>query len=180
MAKTSTASTIPPLSFATGAPILFEDLRAVTEQLNYSAGENPITYFSLITGNAASWGGANDLGTHTIEFTNTSFATVFTGDIYIDADAQTITVEAACVMPATTTAEVRFTVGATNTTLTPFAASSTTRLSASLNVSSTGTGWRQWTIEVRRASGAGTGVLRDVRCQEGFITAGNLPDPANA
>lgn len=148
--------------------------------LNAAAGQCTSEYLSLVLGNSSWWtGGTGELATHDLDFTNTSFERVLEGDFYIDSDEQVLTFEATCVIPATTTAEVRITIGGGTVTLTPFPAAATTLLSGTVNVATTGSGAQAWFIEVRRLSGSGTCNLRSVRVQSNTIAATSLPDPVN-
>ncbi len=177
MAKTATASTKPPLYFSVGQTVVAEDLREVAEQLNYSVCNAVPVYLSLITSNA-SWD-TGVLGTHFIEITQASYTTVFEFDIFIDNDLDNINVEATCVQPAATTSNVRITVGGTASAFGTFSAGATSTATDQLTTGSTGTGWQRCLIEVQRASGAGTGVLRDVRVWADTISAVVLPDPVD-
>lgn len=184
MAKTSTAATMQPFVLATGNGIYYEEIQAVAEMLNYSMGFNSQSYVSLITGDDLWWtGGTGELGTHRTPFTGAvnSWITVFQGHAWIDSDYQVISVEAGCVMAAANTGEVRITVGGASATLTPFAAASTTRLSSNINVSSTGTGWQLYTVEVRTTAGtSASNSLRDFRIFSQDIAAADLPDPVDS
>lgn len=181
MTKTATVSSRSPYTFAVGNLILEEDAQEAAEMLNAAAGQTKTTYFSLIVGSDTWWGGGTgELGTHFLDFTNTSFERVLEGDAYIDPDEQVLSFEASVVNPATTTSEVRLTIGASTVLLTPFPAAADTLLIDDVATSATGTGDVAWFIEVRRLSGSGTCQLRNVMVESVAIAATDLPDPVNS
>lgn len=184
MAKTATRSTLQPFSLATGQGIYYEDLRSVSEQLNYSAGWTPTQHFAMTTGSSAWWsGGTGEIPTHDAPFSGAinTWVEIYRTHIWVDSDDVVLTFEATAAMAAANTGEIRATIGGGTVTLTPFGAGATTTLSGNLNVSTAGTGWLLVVIEARRTAVSGTNnSVRNMRVFSQEIAAASLPGPANS
>lgn len=188
MAKTQTASTVSPIRFAFGRPIYDDDVRAVIEQLNWSAGYRPRCHVALTTAGspwAASGVNANTRGTHVIEIdtSRTSMTEVFHFWIRLSPNAVTVTCGAVVECDGTAEASVRFRIGSVTTSSLSYAnADNGTEKTTTASVGSTGTGWVECYVDVQRtvAGGGSDDVyLRAFRVQDQAVTSG-LPDPVQS
>jgi hypothetical protein len=167
MAKTSTASTIAVGELITGAGIFLEDVRAVIEQINWSHGERICE--ALI--------GDSVLDTLSA---SSGWETARQTRIWIDPDATTLELASVAALTAANTCGVRFTVGAasavTNSHTNP---TNNTVVVGTVAVSSTGTGWRDVTIEINHTAGSATSdTVTFLGIQVQRIDASAMPDPS--
>lgn len=177
MAKTQTESTLPAHRMMLGHGIYEEEVAEAHEAQNYAYGYNPKVHVCLMTGEAGQVS-SNSIASHQAEFPNsTSFGDpVYRFRIYIDPDVVSLAISATCFFAASTSGEVRITIGSTNDTLV-FAAG-TNSDSGTLNTSSTGTGIRSCTVEIRQTGGTQPdgNFIRLLTIEDNEITS-SLPDP---
>ena len=168
MAKTGTIATISPTaSFGMAQAILEEDVQAVIEQQNWSAGQIPIVHRSGPIGE---------------DFRATGSAhQVREGMLYIHPETVTIQCGAECTMAAGETATITITINAQVATINTFTnAKNGTEQSSTLATSATGTGWQDWQIAIELTSGsAGNSTCDRARIQDAVVAATALSDPSN-
>ena len=166
MAKTGSDSSAAVLSEGTGGGIYEEALQAAAELANYVVGESRPTYFSL------------DVSHFDVAFrADNTPAVRFQTWINIDADEQSLALEAHCTIPVgSQDCRVQFTIGGGSTTL---IFTSTGYQTGTLSIASVGgTGWRQVTVTLTHQTGSnGSCQLNFLRCQGARIAAASLPDP---
>ena len=177
MARTQATTTISPSEFILGAPITSENAQAVIEQLNWSYGRRPQLHVSLTTAPAA-WS-TNSPTTHGMEFRGSAtFLEVYRFEIKVMPETVNVVVGAECTFASGQDGEVKFTIGASATTLSINSSHNGTERSATLATSATGTGWITCTIETRIVTGSTGNDLVRVRVQDEPITS-SLPAPQN-
>ena len=167
MAVTQTASTISPLQLGGDADVLAEDIAEVIEQMNWSAGQRPVTHLCVDTLNRAI------SGTATV---------VRRGTILTDADVQEILVGATCTIAAGVTVDVVFDVDGNTKTLSLTDADSGTEVTDTFDVATDlggSSGELAFTVSVERTSVAGSPTLDNVRIAELSVGAADLPAPSN-
>lgn len=166
MAKTGTDTSVGVLSEGTGGGIYEEAIQTAAELANYVVGESRPTYFSV-------W-----LAPFDVFFrTDNTPAVRFQTWIYVDADEQTLSLEAHCAIPVgSQDCRVRFDIGGRNATAIFTSTGYVTATIASLTGSDIG--WQQVTVTLTHQTGSnGACQLNFLRCQGARIDATSLPDP---
>ena len=202
MAKTAAHTTLAPNRFTPPNPPLVEDVIQVLEVQNYAVTEECHTLLALSLATPG-WGTPGDyvrtpLGVRWGAVTGSSVR-VFYGRVYIDADSQSVRVDVGATLFTDDSAEVTVTIGGAAATLTyaatgvagtvvhSRAGATTTNIerltkSATLNVASTGTGWKELEIEIEGTGSTGTwgsdaAGLDHVTVQGAKVAPASLPDP---
>lgn len=181
MTKTSTISTRSADGFRPLGEVIVEDAQAVAEQLNWSAGNRPVTHAALAVG-PVGWGDALTLGTLSLKFPASSgWNRCLVFKIIVSADTQSITVGAQCYVSAGT-CDLRVTIGSSAaTSVGSFTSSDNgTEKTCSIATSSSGTGELTVTVERNHSSGSATDCyVRNFRVEDAPIAATDLPDPVD-
>lgn len=176
MARQANVSTITPLAFSTGNAIKDADLLTLIRQMNWSGANRMQTHAGLNCGDA------NDLvivGPLRITVTSTVgvFRTRLRFTARISRDAVAVTCRYQIFVDAVgTTIRSRLTVGAAAAVTTSHtSAGNGTDTAISVATSSSGTGFREITLELERNAGVANASLDFFTCYEQIISSLTAP-----